>query len=46
MEDKGIDERIILKSILRKLGRRMLTGFIWLRIQTNGEIIVMELKCT
>jgi hypothetical protein len=30
--DLGIDGRIRLKFILNKLGKRTLTGFIWLRI--------------
>jgi hypothetical protein len=34
--DLGVDERIILKCILKKLGVRLLNVFIWLRIETSG----------
>jgi hypothetical protein len=36
-EDPGVDGRIILKCMSRKLDRRMWTGFISLRIGTNGR---------
>jgi hypothetical protein len=32
-------ERIVLKWMLGKLGRKLWTGFIWLRIQTTGRLI-------
>jgi hypothetical protein len=36
LENVGVDVRIILKLILIKLGGRMWTGFISLRIGTSG----------
>jgi hypothetical protein len=38
-EDPGVDERIILQWILKNLGVRVLTGFIWLRIGINGGLL-------
>jgi hypothetical protein len=35
-EDPGVDVRVILKWISRKWGRRLWTGFVWLRIETGG----------
>jgi hypothetical protein len=35
LEDLGIDRMILLKWILEKLGGK-LTGFIWLRLGSNG----------
>jgi len=37
-EDLGVDRRIILEYILRKYGRKVWTGFIWLRKWTSGRI--------
>jgi hypothetical protein len=37
--DLSIDERIILKWILKKQGMRMWTGFMWLRIRTNSRLL-------
>jgi len=34
-----VDGRIILEWILRKLGGKGWTGFIWLRIGTNGGLL-------
>jgi hypothetical protein len=39
LEDLGIDWRKILKGILGKLGRRMWTGFIWLRTGISGGLL-------
>jgi hypothetical protein len=36
LEDLGVDGNIILKWILEKQGGMVRTGFIWLRIGTNG----------
>ena len=36
LEDPGVDGKIILKWILRKLDVRAWTGSIWLRIGTGG----------
>jgi hypothetical protein len=36
LEDPGIDEKIILRWILRKWNVRAWTGSIWLRIGTSG----------
>jgi len=36
LEDPGIEGRIILRRIFRKLGVGELTGVIWLRIGTGG----------
>jgi len=36
LEDLGIDGKIILEWILEKWRRKAWTGFIWLRIWTNG----------
>jgi hypothetical protein len=38
-EDPDIAVRIILEWILRKHGRRVWTGFIWLRIGTSGRFL-------
>jgi hypothetical protein len=38
LEDAGIDGRIILKLILRKLYKRVWTGFNWHRIGTRGRL--------
>jgi len=37
--DQGVDGRIILRWIFRKLDVRALTGLIWLRIGTGGELL-------
>jgi hypothetical protein len=38
-EDPGVDERVILKRILRKQGLGVWIGFIWLSIGTGGGIL-------
>jgi hypothetical protein len=38
-EDRSIDERIILKWILEKLGGRIWIGSMWLRIGTCGGLL-------
>jgi hypothetical protein len=35
----GIDERITLEWILEKYGRKVWTGFVWLRIRTSGRLL-------
>jgi hypothetical protein len=35
----GIDERIILKSVLKNQDERAWTGFIWLRVGTSGGLL-------
>jgi len=39
LDDLGVDGRIILKNVLMKLGVRMWTGFIWLRIGISGRLL-------
>jgi hypothetical protein len=39
LENLGVDERIILKWIYRKLFVSAWTGLIWLRIDTNGGML-------
>jgi hypothetical protein len=45
-ENLGVDERIILKWILRKLCGSVWIGFVWLRIGTGDELMnsVMNLR--
>jgi hypothetical protein len=38
-EDLGVDGRIRSKRTLKKLGGRVWTGFIWLRIGTSGGLL-------
>ena len=37
-EELGIDGRTVLEWILKKMDRSVWTGFIWLRIGTNGRM--------
>jgi hypothetical protein len=39
MEKLGVAVRIILKWILKKQGKRICIGFVWLRIGTNGGLL-------
>jgi thiamine kinase-like enzyme len=39
LENQGVDERIILKWIFRKLFESVWTELIWLRIDTNGGLL-------
>jgi hypothetical protein len=39
LEEAGIDRRMILTWALNKQNGRMWTGFIWLRIWTNGRLL-------
>jgi hypothetical protein len=41
-EDVGIDKRIILKCILKEWDENMWTGYIMLRIGTNGGLFWTE----
>jgi hypothetical protein len=38
-EDLGVDGRSILKCILGKVGGKVWTGFIWLRIGISGGLL-------
>jgi hypothetical protein len=38
-EDLGIDGKIMFKRVSSKQGMRELTGLIWLRTGTSGEIL-------
>jgi hypothetical protein len=38
-EDLGVDGKIVLELILRKCGRKVWSGFIWLRIGTNDGLL-------
>jgi hypothetical protein len=37
LEDPGVDGRIRLRKIFRKLDGGVRTGLIWLRIETHGR---------
>jgi hypothetical protein len=39
LEELSVDGRIILKLISEKRGRKLWTGFIWLRIRTSGGLL-------
>jgi len=39
LEELSVDGRIILKLISEKRGRKLWTGFIWLRIGTSGGLL-------
>jgi hypothetical protein len=38
-EDQGVDGKTVLEWILRKLGEKLWTGFIWLRIGTSDGLL-------
>jgi hypothetical protein len=38
-EDLGEDVRIILKPIFERWSLRLWTGFIWLKMWSNGELL-------
>jgi hypothetical protein len=38
-KDIGIDWRIILDWILKKYFGRVWNGFVWIRIETNGDLL-------
>jgi hypothetical protein len=43
LENRGVDERIILKWIFKKWNRRgRTTGLLWLKIQTGGRRLWMR----
>jgi hypothetical protein len=35
-EDLGVDGKVILEGILRKLGGKVWTGYMWLRVGTSS----------
>jgi hypothetical protein len=39
LEELGLDGRIILEWILRRVGERVWVVFIWLRIETGGRLL-------
>jgi len=39
LEDLSVDERIILKCILKKLTGMAWTRFMWLRAETSGGLL-------
>jgi hypothetical protein len=39
MENLGIDGKVILGWMLRRWGRRVWTGFIWIGIETSGRLL-------
>jgi len=39
LEDLGVDERMIMKWILKKLAGMAWTRFIWLRAGTSGGLL-------
>jgi hypothetical protein len=38
-EELGVDGTVALKYIVEKLGEKLLTGFIWLRIRMGGGFL-------
>jgi hypothetical protein len=38
--DPSVEDRVILKWILKKLGVRLWIGFIWLKIPSSGELLL------
>jgi hypothetical protein len=38
-KERGIDERMVSKRILGRLGERVWSGFTWLRIRTDGFVL-------
>ena len=42
LENTGVDERVIIKWILRKSIEKMWTGLIWLRLGTVDELLSMR----
>jgi hypothetical protein len=39
LEDRGVDGRIMLESVLRKSARRAWSGLIWLRLEAGSELL-------
>jgi len=40
MKDKGLDGRIILEWIFGKQGGKVWTGYIWLKIEAGGRLVL------
>jgi hypothetical protein len=38
-EDTGVIKKIILEWMFEKLGEKVWTGFIWIRIETSGALL-------
>jgi len=39
LEDTSKDGKVMIRTYIRKIGGNVWTGFIWIRIGTNGGLI-------